>query len=155
MKAWNFQVNNSPQEISQKLESSLGVADRFVFKLDAHENNPVQFKLRKRFLLPFEINTQNNLIVNGKIVKAAAGNKTDIEVSFAQHPLALLLIYGHIILGLGILVGIFLNLSSNSYMYLFGGSLLAIGILLGFHLKKDFDKNVQEYKFLIAKILEF
>lgn len=155
MNDWNFQLKNSPREISNKLQSSLGSANRFVFNMNDDKIDPVKFKIRKRLLLPFEINTQNNIIVNGKISKTYTGKETDVEVSFNQHPLSKLLMYGHIILGLGFLAAIILEFSNNSYSYIIGGLLLAIGILLGIHLKKNFDKNVQEYKKLIAEILEF
>ncbi len=152
MKDWNFQVKNSPKEISKKLESSLGSANRFVFNMNCDKINIVKFKIRKRLLLPFEINTQNNIIVKGKISKTHT--ETDVEVSFTQHPLSKLLMYGHLILGLGFLATIILEFSNNSYTYLISGILLAIGILLGIHLKKNFDKNVQEYKKLISEILK-
>ena len=154
MKEWNFQVNNSPKGISKKLESSLGGADKFALKTNSDKRNNVKFKLRKRLLLPFEISTQNNIIVNGKLLKTDTDNVTDIKIFFTQHPLTILLIYGHIALGLGFLLGMFLNISSNTYMYLIGGILLAIGVLFKLHYQKDFRKNVQEYKTLISKILE-
>ncbi len=154
MKAWNFQIKNSPKEISRKLESSLSGANRFALNIDYDKAGLIKFKLRKRLLLPFEINTQNNIIVHGKIFKAATHNESGVEVSFSQHPLAKLLMYGHIILGLGFLAALILEASTNSYMLIVGGLLLAIGILLGLHLKKNFDKNAQEYVILISKILD-
>jgi hypothetical protein len=154
MNAWNFQVKNSPKEISKKLESSLGNANKFVLSFNFDKINLVKFKLRKRLLLPFEINTQNNIIVNGKISKKHPGNQTIVEVSFTQHPLAKLLMYGHIVLGLGFLAVVILELYSSSYLYLITGILLSIGILLGIHLKKNYDRNVIEYKILISEILD-
>ena len=115
--------------------------------------NLENFKIRKRLLLPFEINKQNNIIVNGKITRIDPGKGTGIKVSFSQHPLSKLIMYGHIILGLGFLVAIILEYSNNSYTYLIAGILLAIGALLGFQLKINFDKNVQEYKKLISETL--
>jgi len=122
MKDWNFQVKNSPKEISKKLESSLGSANRFVLNMNYDKINIVKFKIRKRLLLPFEINTQNNIIVKGKISKTHT--ETDVEVSFTQHPLSKLLMYGHLILGLGFLTTIILEFSNNSYKYLISGILL-------------------------------
>ena len=153
MQKWNLKVKSAPEEISKKLESSLGGANRFVLSLDKDKINSINFKIRKRLLLAFEINTQNNIIVNGTISKASHNN-TNVEVTFAQHPLSKLLMYGHIVLGLGFLAGIVLKLGSNSFMLLVGLILIAIGILLAIHLKKSFDKNVQEYKKLIAEIVE-
>ncbi|GAA4327312.1 hypothetical protein GCM10023115_24800 [Pontixanthobacter gangjinensis] len=154
MKNWNFQVKNSPEEISEQLKSSLENAKRFAFDMKNNKYNLINFKLRKRLLLPFEINLQNNIIVNGKISKTSSGNETDVEVSFSQHPLSKLIMYGHIILGLGFLAAMVLEYSNNFYTYLIVGILLLIGVLLGSHLKRNFDKNVQEYKKLISEILE-
>lgn len=154
MKEWNFQVKNSPKWISKKLESSLGSAHKFALKTNLDNRNNVKFKLRKRLLIPFEISAQNNIIVTGKLFKTDTDNETSIKIFFTQHPLTRLLIYGHIALGLGFLVGMFLEISSNSYMYLVGGILLAIGVLFKLHYQKDFRKNVQEYKILISNILD-
>lgn len=154
MKGWNFQVKSSPKEISKKLESALGDARRFAFNMNHDKINDITFKIRKRALLAFEINTQNSIIVNGSISKKGIRNKTEVEISFSQHPLAKLLMYGHIILGLGLLAGIILELNGNSYSYIIAGILLAIGVLLWVHFQKNFDKNVQEYKKLISEILE-
>ena len=99
MQKWNFKVKSDPKEIGKKLESSLGGTNRFVLSLDKEEINSINFKIRKRLLLAFEINSQNNIIVNGTISKASHNN-TNVEVSFTQHPLSKLLMYGHIVLGL-------------------------------------------------------
>ena len=152
MQKWNLKVKSDPEEIGKKLESSLGGANKFVLSLEKVQINSINFKIRKRLLLAFEINTQNNIIVNGTISKASHHN-THVEVSFTQHPLSKLLMYGHILLGLGFLAGIVLKLGSNSYMLLVGLILIAIGILLTIHLRKNFDKNIQEYKKLISEIV--
>ena len=155
MKAWNFQVNNDPKEVRRRLESSLGGTKKFVFKVNSDIKEPVKFKIRRRMLLGFEINTQNNLIVNGKLFKVDPENKTDVKIDFQLHPLSKVLLYGHLILGLGLLSGMVLEYSSDTYMWIIGGILLATGILIGFHLKKEVEKQVQEYKILISEILEF
>ena len=154
MKTWNLQVENSPNEIIKKLESSLGHVSDFVLKMNSNRKDFVKFKIRKRVLLAFEINAQNNIVVSGEISKANDKNETDVDISFTEHPLSKLLIYGHIILGLLFLMLLILKASSNSYMLLIGGILIVIGILLGLHLKRNFDRNVQEYKTLISGILE-
>lgn len=154
MKKWNFQVQSNPKEISEKLESSIGGAKRFVFDMNYDKDNLVKFKIRKRLLLAFEMMAQNNIIVNGKIFKAGPKNKTDVEISFTHHPFSKLLIFVHILLGLGFIAAIILKASSNVYMLVFGGILLVIGFLLALHLKRDFNKNVREYKLLISKVLK-
>lgn len=153
MKAWNFQVRNNPKEVSRRLESSLGGTKRFVFKVNS-DKEPVKFKIRKRMLLGFEINTQNNLIVNGKLFPADPENKTDVKIDFRLHPLSKVLLYGHLILGLGLLGGMVLEYSSDTYMWVIGGILLATGVLIGLHLKKEVKKQVQEYKTLISGTLK-
>lgn len=155
MKNWNFQVKSDPAEISEKLKSSFGSVNRFVLNLRTDNPHTVNFKIRKRLSPPFELTTQNNIIVKGEILKRDAENDTCLNVSFSHHPLSLILIFGHIILGLGFLAGIYLEVNSNSYMLIVGGILLATGILFAMHLQKDFKKNVTDYKKLISEILEF
>lgn len=79
MKTWNFQVKNSPKEISEKLQSPLGNANKFVLNLNYDRINPFKFKIRKRLLLAFEINVQNNIIVNGKFLKVASKKGAKVE----------------------------------------------------------------------------
>lgn len=154
MKNWNFKGTSDPKEMGEKLESSLGRVDRFVLNMISEKQNTVRFKIRKRLSLPFELNTQNNIIVKGKILKRDAENETEVAVSFSHHPLAKLLIVGHIILGLSLFAGLFLKFDNNNYMFIVGGILIAIGSLLWIHMRRDFDRNVQEYKKLISGILE-
>src|SRR5690606_34783201 len=133
---------------------SLGHADRFVLNLKSNKIDIVKFKIHKRILVALENSSQNRIIVNGKVSKTDSANETDVEISFTPHPLLKLLWFGTIILGLGFLAGIFLKLNSNSYVIILGGLLLAIGIFLWLHHKKEFGKNVQEYKTMISRILE-
>lgn len=154
MNKWNFQVEKSPKEISKILESSLGGGNRYALKMNYDNKNLLKFKIRKRVLLAFEIIAQNNIIVNGKIFKANPQNETNVEISFSLHPLAKLVLYVHIILGLSFLVAMTFKLSSNPYMFLIGAILLAIGILFGLHFQKVFNTHVQEYKLLLSKVLE-
>ncbi|MCX2836808.1 DUF423 domain-containing protein [Salinimicrobium sp. MT39] len=154
MKDWNFQVNTSPEEISKKLESSLGDRNRFVFKTSREKIDSIKFKIRKRLLLAFEVNVQNNIIVNGRILRREPNTATNVKISFTHHPLAKLLMYGHVILGLGLLAGIIFEINRSSYAYLVVGILLITGILTGMHLKSNFNKNVEDYKKLIGEILE-
>ncbi|WP_029038196.1 hypothetical protein [Salinimicrobium xinjiangense] len=155
MRIWNFQVSSDPVEVSRRLESAFGGTKRFVFRVNSEKKKPVKFKIRKRMLLGFEINTQNNLIVTGKLFKVDSEDKTDVKIAFMLHPLSKVLLFGHLILGLGLLAGMVLEYSSNAYMWIIGGILLATGLLIGLHLKKEVEKQVQEYKILISGILEY
>src|SRR5690606_14802186 len=133
MKAWKFKVNNSPKELSEKLASSLGTGNRFVLDLDHDKKNLVQFKLRKRMLLAFEIMARNNIIVNGNIMSAASSNEADVELSFTHHLLLKFLIFVHGLLGLGFLVALILDKSNSPYMLLVGGILIGLGFFLWLH----------------------
>lgn len=155
MKAWNFRVIGDPREVSRKLESSLGETNRFVFKMNSDKKDLMNFKIRKRMLLGFEINSQNNLIVKGKIFKGNPEHKTVVKIDFRLHPLSKLLLYGHLILGLGLLAAMVVKFGTNTYMFIAGGILLAVGILFGLHLQKEFGNQIQEYKTLISGILKF
>ncbi len=153
MKEWNFQVKSSPKEVSKKLDSSLGARNLFVLNLSYGKQDSVKFKLRKRVLLAFELISQNNIIVNGKIIKTEAENQTDVKIFFTLHPLSKLLLYSHFVLGLLFLAAMTLQINSSSYNLIIGGLLLIIGVLYKLHLQKVFNKHVQEYKTLISEVL--
>ena len=150
MKAWNFKVKSNPQESIKKLNSAFGSADGFVFKMDHDKNDSVTFKVRKRSLNYLAYIRENQIVVNGKILKTDTENETNLEISFSQHFLTIL--YVSIFVSLGLLA-IILGRSSNAAMYLFGGILLAIGIALWIDVQKNSKKDIQKYKTLISEIL--
>ena len=154
MKNWNFQTKSSPKEITDRLESSLGRSKMFVLNMNSDKKNLVNFKIRKRVLAAFGTISQDEILVKGKISKGDTSNESDVKISFTQHPLLTFLLYAHLILGLGLLAGMFFKISDNSYFFIVGGILLAIGILFKLHQQREFDKNVQDYKKLISEILE-
>ena len=154
MKKWTFQVRSNPTEITQKLESSFRGTDRFALDMDTNKKDEIRFKLRKRISVAFDNNSQNRIIVNGAMFKADNGNGADVAISFAQHPLLKFFWYGVIILGLGFLVALFFKSSDNLYVFIAGGILIAVGVSFKLHHQKEFEKNVQEYKTMIARILE-
>ena len=154
MKAWNFKVKSNVQEIIKKLDASLGSVDGFVFNMDHDKNDSVTFKVRKRGLYAFYLMFINKIIVNGKILKTDTENETNIEISFTQYFLWKLIIFTHMFLGLGFLIAIITEISSSAYMYIPAGILLAVGIVLSIAVQKKFEKDIQEYKTLISKILE-
>lgn len=151
---WYYQVKQNPEEISKKLKTSFKSSKRFVFRMSNDQKNHFSFRLRKRLLLPFEINTQNNLIVTGKISKTHRKNESDIALSFAQHPMARLIMYSHFLLGLIFLGAIIFNFSNNLYTYIITLILLVIGALLRYQLRMNVEKNIQEYKQLFSEIFE-
>lgn len=154
MKKWNFQVRSNPTEITEKLESSFGGTDRFALEIDLNKKDDIKFKLRKRISVAFDNISQNRIIVNGAIFKAANKNGTDVAISFTHHPLLKFFWYGIIILGLGFLIALFFKSSDNLYVFIAGGILLAVGFSFKLHHQKEFEKNVQEYKAMFARILE-
>lgn len=105
-------------------------------------------------LLAFEIMARNNIIVKGNILKSGSSNQADVEITFTHHTLSKLLIFVHLILGLGFLAALIMETNSSPYMLLAGGILISLGFLLWLHLQKIFEKNVQEYKALLSNVLE-
>ena len=154
MNEWNFKVKSNVQEIIKKLDATLGSADGFVFNMEHDQNNVAAFKVSKRGLYAFNLMFVNKIIVNGKILKTNTDNETNIEISFTQYFLWKLIIFTHIILGLGFLIVIILGINSDPYMYIIGGLLLAIGVILMIAVKRKFERDIQQYKTLISGILE-
>ncbi len=154
MKRWNFKVKSNVQEITKKLDSALGSVDGLDFNIDNGNNDLVTFKVRKRSLYAFYLMFVNKIIVNGKILKTNTENETNIEISFTQYFLWKLIIFTHMFLGLGFLIMIILGINSSAFMYILGGIVLAVGIVLSIAVQKKFEKDIQEYKTLISKILE-
>jgi len=154
MKNWNFKVKSDIQEILKKLDSTFGSADGFVFNIDKGKNDSVAFKVHKKGLYAFYLMFVNKIIIHGKILKTDTENETNIEISFTQYFLWKLIIFTHMFLGLGFLIAIFSGMNSSASLYILGGILLAIGIVLWIAVQKKFEKDIQEYKTLISKILE-
>ncbi len=154
MKRWNFKVKSNVQEITKKLDSALGSVDGLNFNIDNGNNDLVTFKVRKRSLYAFYLMFVNKIIVNGKILKTNTENETNIEISFTQYFLWKLIIFTHMFLGLGFLIMIISGINSSAFMYILGGIVLAVGIVLSIAVQKKFEKDIQEYKTLISKILE-
>ncbi len=156
MKAWHLKVKSSPQDIIKKLDASLGSAKGFVFNMNHDKNNSVTFKIRKRGLYAFYLMFINKVILNGKILKTNTENETEIEISFTQYFLWRLLIFTHMFLGLAFLMATFFGVSSNPFLlFILGAIILVIGVVLWIAVQKKFEKDIQEYKMLISKILEF
>ena len=93
---------------------------------------------------------QNWTIVNGKLLDDNAENDTNMEISFNQHFLIRLIIYIHIIFGLGLVFGLFLTTKN----YIFGGLITALGIVLWIAANRKFKKDTEKYKTLITEILD-
>ncbi|CAZ97414.1 Conserved hypothetical membrane protein [Zobellia galactanivorans] len=155
MKKWNLKVKSNPQEISQNLKSALESVDGLMFNLNHDKKNSIKFKMRKRIQYAWYLIYINNVVVDGKLSKTEIENETDVEILFSQHFLWKLVIFTHVFLVLCIVIAIILGKISSASAYLFGAGILAIGILLWITVQKKYERNVQEYKTLISKILKF
>ncbi len=149
---WSFKVGSNPTEVSKKLQSSFGTVDGLVFNMN--KNNSMTFRLRKRILYAWYAKYQNWTVANGKLLKRDTDNNTNVEISFNQHFLIQAIIFLHLFLGLGLLIGIISGINTNSYMYIPMVILLFIGAVLWFSMKRKFKKDVQNFKALISDVLE-
>lgn len=153
MKNWNLKIKSDPQDVSNNLESAFKSVDGLLFDINRGEKNSIKFKMRKRILYAWYLPYVNSIIVNGKLSSTDNKNGTDIEILFKQHFLWKLLIFIHIVLGMGFLIAMILEKSSNAFTYLFGTIILALGIFLWVKVQKKYETNIQEYKMLISKTL--
>ena len=154
MEEWNFKVKSSVQDIIKKLDTTFGSVDGYVFNIDKGKNESVVFKVRKRGLYAFYLMFINKIIVNGKILKTDTENEANIEISFTQYFLWKLVIFTYIFLGLGFLIVLISGIKSSAYMLIPTGIFLVVGIVLSIAVQKKFEKDIQEYKTIISKILE-
>lgn len=154
MKKWNFKVKSNVQDINKKLDATLGSFNGFIFNRDHDKIESATFKVRKKGLYAFNLMFVNKIIVNGKILKTDIENETTIELSFTQYFLWNLIIFTHMILGLGFLIAIISGIGSNPYMYILGGLLIGVGIMMWIAVQNKFKKDIQEYKTLISGIFE-
>ncbi|MCE4563174.1 DUF423 domain-containing protein [Maribellus sp. CM-23] len=151
MKVWNFKVESDSQAIIKKLDSAFGSINGFVFDVE-NDDNSTNFRVRKRILSAFQTILRNHIIANGKITQTDTGNETYVEISFNQHILNILEV--SIFLALGLLTIIFGIITGNVTASIFGGIFLVVGITYLIWVKKEFVRNVQEYKTLFSEILE-
>lgn len=155
MKAWNFKVNSSPTEIGNKLESSLGSVSGLVFNINNQQKDAVSFKVRKKILYAWYMLFQNYIIVNGIVTKSANKEAASVQVAFKLHFLMTLIILIYVLFFFGFLIMIVSGVTSGLTMYITVGVLLAAGILLWIEFQKRTKKKIQEFKTLIAEILQF
>lgn len=151
MKVWNFKVKSDSQEIIKKLDSAFGAKNGFVFDVE-NDDNSTKFKVRKRILYAFQTMLRNHIVAIGKLTQTDTENETDVEISFNQHIINILEV--SIFLVLGLLTIIFGIITSNVTVSIFGGIFLVVGITYLIWVKKEFVRNVQEYKSLLSEILE-
>ena len=153
MKKWNFKLNNNPKAVSKNIESSLGTVNGFVFNINHDKNNSITFKMRKRILYAWYLFYINSIVVQGKLSKTAIENETDVEISFNQHFLWKLVIFTDMFVGLAILITFFSGENSSPYLYLMAVAILAVGVILWIRIQKKYERNMNEYKTMISKVL--
>ncbi|PIB26438.1 hypothetical protein [Maribacter sp. 4G9] len=146
MESWNFKIEKRPNEITERLESELNSIGGFVFD----KKNPTTFSFRKRVLYAWYMAFQNWTIVNGKLSSNSTDNTTNVKISFNQHFLIRLIIYTHIILGLGLILGLFITTKNEPSTYIVGGLIIALGIVIWITTKRKFKKDAEKYKGLIT-----
>lgn len=149
MKNWNLKIQNSPQEIIEKLKSAFASAGGFIFNVDEES---ALFNIRKPVKYPDQILHRNRIIVNGSLLNGTTENKTDVEISFVQDFYMKMTVISIIIFG-GILIALLSRISSAAAMYLLGGLVLVIGLVLWLALQKKLKKDTEQYKTLISEIL--
>lgn len=154
MEKWRFRVNHNPKTISKNLASALEAVNGLVFNMKVDKNNIITFKMRKRILYAWYLIFLNSIIVHGRLLETNTANETDVEIYFNQHFLWKLVIFTHMILGLGCLITITSGVSNRAYLYVLGGILLILGIVLWFTVQNKYKKDVEEYKKMISKIME-
>jgi len=148
MKNWNFKLNKQPKEVIEKLTSELNSIGGFSF----NNKNTNTFSFRKRILYPWYYAFQNWTVVNGEFVENNNKNITEVKISFKQHFLIILIIITHLILGLGLILGLFLATNNQSLTYIFGGLVIAFGIIIWITAIRKFKNDSKKYKVLITKI---
>ena len=154
MKKWNFKAKNSPQKISERIQTTLESIKGIEFNVGHQKSNSINFKIRKRILYPFYLYFLNSIVVNGKLSKSNIENETNVEISFQQHFLWNFVIYSNILVGLGIITYLITGKNTNPLTYLIGIIIMSIGFILWIAIQKKYVKNIQEYKTLISDILE-
>ena len=147
MKNWNFKLKNRPKEIIKKLESELNSIGGFSF----NNKNATTFNFRKRILYPWYYVFQNWTVVNGELTENNVEHNTEVKISFNQHFLIMLIIFTHLILGLGLILGLFLSTKNEPLTYILGGLVMAFGIIIWISANRKFKKDTEKYKVLITK----
>ncbi|GAA0763287.1 DUF423 domain-containing protein [Psychroflexus lacisalsi] len=152
MKTWNFKIDDHPKEVSQKLKLAFRPVTGLVFKMN-QDKNSITFKMRRRILYPWYLFFLNSIIVKGKLSKAEAPDKAQVEISFNQHFLWVLVIATDIILGLALFIAVISGKIEGSLAYGVAALILAIGIVVWFRIQKKYSRDVQDYKTLISETL--
>ena len=153
MKNWSFKIKDNPISIMESLKSSLKPINDFSFNIESENKSVINFKMRKRIMYAWYLIYQNNLIVDGKLLNNGSSNETEVQVSFQQHILWKIIIGMDILLGIGLLAVLFSGKIQGISVYLLGIGVFVAEVFLLIHLRKKYERNIQEYKNLISDIL--
>ena len=143
MKNWNFKLKKRPKEVIEELTSELNSIGGFSFNI----KNTNTFNFRKRILYPWYYAFQNWTVVNGELVE----NITEVKITFNQHFLIMLIIFTHLFLGLGLILGLFQTTNNEPTTYILGGLVIVFGIIIWITANRKFKKGTEKYKVLITK----
>lgn len=146
MKNWSFKLKKRPNEITEKLESELDYIGGFVFE----KKKSSAFSFRKRILYPWYMAFQNWTIVHGKLSNNNNENATSVKISFRQHFLIRLIVYAHIIFGVGFVFGLLFTSIKEPSTFILGGLIIALGIIIWIATVRKFKKDAEKYKGLIT-----
>lgn len=149
MEHWNLKINKSPDEVIQRLESELHAIGGFVFD----KKNSSAFSFRKRVLYAWYLAFQNWTTVDGILSTAKNDTTTNVKISFQQHFLIRLIIATHLVLGLGLILGLFMSTNNGFSSYILGGLVIALGIIIWIATNRKFKKDAKKYKALISEII--
>lgn len=146
MKNWNFKLKKRPKEVIEKLTSELNSIGGFSF----NNKNTTTFSFRKRILYPWYYAFQNWTVVNGELVENNADNMTEVKISFKQHFLIIVILFTHLILGLGLIFGLFLATNNQPLTYILGGLVIVFGIFIWIMATRKFKNDSEKYKALLT-----
>ena len=149
MKNWNFKLKKQPKEIIEELASELNSIGGFSF----NNKNTNTFSFRKRILYPWYYAFQNWTVVTVELAENNVENITEVKISFKQHFLIILIIFTHLILGLGLILGLFLATNNQPLTYILGGLVIAFGIIIWITATRKFKNDSKKYKVLITKTI--
>ena len=154
MKAWRLQLESSPKQINDKLQSGLNAHGGFVLVTNLEGDSVMTFSVRKRIFYAWYLAFQNWTVVKGAVSKNDPNNKTTVDISFNQHLFIRLIILTHSAVFLGFLAAILSEAPLNDSIYELAATMLASAIVLGVAIQRKFERDVQKFKTLLTHIFE-
>ena len=154
MKAWRFQLENSPKQINDKLQSGLNGHGGFVLTTNLEGDGAMTFSVRKRIFYAWYLAFQNWTVAKGAVLKNGPKNKTTVDISFNQHLFIRLIILTHSAVFLGFIAAILAKAPMHDFIYVVVAAMLTAAIVLGVAIQRKFERDVQKFKTLLMHIFE-